>query len=220
MTGERKFFQVDEIPDMQQALNDGWKFDPWLNPSGRPHHMQTPGGGMWGLYWVLVKGTDEEIMALNPIYGLPEGELKAPDPGPDYVGLHTVRIPYEKGTGEPIREPPEGYVILHKDHIAATGTVYTKPPRPGAEHVLQRAKNRIEQRIKELLAGTEDVGICNTIIDELNHTLEILDPSHSGGPWCVDCIGVPLKPIYDSAHEVQSYECQECGRSYPVGGGS
>ena len=45
-------------------------------------------------------------------------------PDQDYVGERTEYIPYDK-EGRPIREPQEGYVILHKDHIYAKGTVYT-----------------------------------------------------------------------------------------------
>lgn len=217
MTGERKFYEIHEIKDMQQALADGWKYDPWLNPTGRPHHMRTPDGGMWGLYWVLVKGTDEEIMAMNPIYELPVEEAAVVPAGPGYVGLHTVKIPYDKATGQPLSNAPEGYVILHKDHIAATGTVYTKPPRPGAEQLLQGAKNYITKRNEELMAELDDVGTRNAIIDELTRVLQSLDPL-PGGPWCVDCIGVPLSPTYNSAYEVQGYTCPECGRSYPVGG--
>jgi len=43
----------------------------------------------------------------------------------DYVGEGTEYIPYDK-EGKPLREPQEGYVVLHKDHIYAKGTVYTK----------------------------------------------------------------------------------------------
>jgi len=45
-------------------------------------------------------------------------------PDQDYVGERTEYIPYDK-EGQPIREPQPGYVILHKDHIYAKGTVYT-----------------------------------------------------------------------------------------------
>ena len=44
---------------------------------------------------------------------------------PDVAGLATEYIPYDKD-GKPEREPQPGYVILHKDHIYAKGTVYTK----------------------------------------------------------------------------------------------
>lgn len=46
----------------------------------------------------------------------------------DYVGEATEFIPYDSD-GKPAREPQEGYVILHKDHIYAKGTVYTKLPQ-------------------------------------------------------------------------------------------
>jgi len=42
----------------------------------------------------------------------------------DYVGERTEYIPYDK-EGKPTREPQPDYVILHKDHIYAKGTVYT-----------------------------------------------------------------------------------------------
>lgn len=220
MTGERKFFLIDQIEDMQKALADGWKYDPWLTPTGRPHHMRTD-GGLWGIYWVMVKGTDEEIMAMNPIYELPVEEAIVVPAGPGYVGLHTVKIPYDKATGKPLSEAPEGYVILHKDHIAATGTVYTKPPTPGVEQLLQGAKNRIKQRIEDFQKMLEEEGIHvgerNAILDELTLVLQIME-HRPGGPWCVECIGVPLTPTYNGAYDVQGHTCPECGRSYPVGG--
>ena len=43
----------------------------------------------------------------------------------DYVGEGTEYIPYDN-EGKPLREPQVGYVVLHKDHIYAKGTVYTK----------------------------------------------------------------------------------------------
>lgn len=62
------------------------------------------------------------------IYGIDEidedADLSDKPDQQDYVGERTEYIPYDK-EGKPIREPQEGYVILHKDHIYAKGTVYT-----------------------------------------------------------------------------------------------
>lgn len=43
---------------------------------------------------------------------------------PDFFGLKTEYIPYDKD-GKPTREPQKGYVVAHKDHVYAKGTVYT-----------------------------------------------------------------------------------------------
>jgi len=54
----------------------------------------------------------------------PDADLSDKPEQQDYVGDRTEYIPYDN-EGKPIREPEEGYVILHKDHIYAKGTVYT-----------------------------------------------------------------------------------------------
>lgn len=54
-------------------------------------------------------------------------EFPEADEEPSHVGERTEYIPYDK-EGKPTREPKEGYVVLHKDHIYAKGTVYTKVP--------------------------------------------------------------------------------------------
>ena len=54
----------------------------------------------------------------------PDADLSDQPEKADYVGERTEYIPYDK-EGNPMREPQEGYVILHKDHIYAKGTVYT-----------------------------------------------------------------------------------------------
>jgi len=63
------------------------------------------------------------------IYGVDEieedADLSDKPEKQDYVGEGTEYIPYDK-EGNPLREPQEGYVVLHKDHIYAKGTVYTK----------------------------------------------------------------------------------------------
>lgn len=64
----------------------------------------------------------------------PEAVLSEEDK-PEYAGDRTEYIPYDK-EGNPIREPQKGYVILHKDHIYAKGTVYTKLP----EHARKEAE--------------------------------------------------------------------------------
>ena len=62
------------------------------------------------------------------IYGIDEvdeeADLSDKPETAEYVGERTEYIPYDK-EGKPIREPQAGYVILHKDHIYAKGTVYT-----------------------------------------------------------------------------------------------
>lgn len=103
-----------------QKLLEGYKMDPFFHQSGRPWTTE------YGHVWVLVKGTSEEVAELNPFIVLPEPE--EPEKPQPYVGLLTERIPFDKATGKPIREPPDGFVIMHKDHITTTGTVYTKLP--------------------------------------------------------------------------------------------
>ena len=62
------------------------------------------------------------------IYGIDEldedADLSDKPKQPDFFGLRSEYIPYDK-EGKPMREPQEGYVIAHKDHVYAKGTVYT-----------------------------------------------------------------------------------------------
>lgn len=112
---------IKEIPGLLEA---GWHFDPYLNPSGRPIFYTGD-----RCYWVLVQGDFRAIPAMDPFVNLPmDEEPVEADPG--FVGQRTERIPFDKKTGEPLREPKPGYVVLHKDHISTTGTVYTLPPGP------------------------------------------------------------------------------------------
>ena len=131
--GERKIFHAlgltgKACDDLTAALKDGWFFDPWLNSRGRPITSGTE--GELGIYWVLVKGTPEQVAALEPFVELPEEEI---DDGPEDVmepyGLRTIFIAYNAldGEGNPVK-PPDGFVVMHKDHIFAKGTVYTLPP--------------------------------------------------------------------------------------------
>ena len=109
---EREIIQDATI--LQTKLKEGWKFDPWLCSRGSP----IVGENL--VYWVIVKGTPEEIIKLNPLIELPEKEQTEITQKP--VGYATIYIEHSS-------EPPTipaGYIILHKDHIYAKGTVYTK----------------------------------------------------------------------------------------------
>ena len=118
-------------------------FDPWLNSRGgpiivgdQPYKGEHPALSAVdprepSIYWVLVKGTPEQIATLEPFVELPEDEEEEPAPGVEPYGLRTMFISYNAvdGAGDPAK-PPEGYVVMHKDHIYAKGTVYTLPPKP------------------------------------------------------------------------------------------
>jgi hypothetical protein len=107
---------INDNPELEKRLKEGWLFDPWLCPRGHPVLL-----GDNGHYWVLVKGTPEEIAKLNPFIELPtdeEEETKGREP----VGYATIILEH---TDTP-PEVPEGFVILHDKHIFARGTVYTK----------------------------------------------------------------------------------------------
>ncbi|MEE8355107.1 MAG: hypothetical protein V3S09_04695 [Candidatus Bathyarchaeia archaeon] len=110
--------------ELDKYLAEGWTFDPWLNPGGRPI---TTGRDSTIFYWALVKGTPEQIAGMDPIAELPDLEEELPEPGMEPYGLRTDYIPYDP-KGEPSREPKPGYVVMHKDHVYAKGTVYTLPP--------------------------------------------------------------------------------------------
>ena len=120
--GERKI--VNTKGKLEEALNEGWTFDPWLNSRGNPIPISEA-----EIYWVLVRGTPEQIAAMNPITELPEDEI---DEGPEDVDPYALRtdfIPFDTKEGE-TREPKPGYVVMHKDHVYAKGTAYTLPPKP------------------------------------------------------------------------------------------
>jgi len=128
--GERKILHAVSltqklVDDLVTDLRDGWVFDPWLNSHGRPIIVASD-TNFSGFYWVLVKGSFEEITKLNPFIDItpdaPESEKSL-----DYVGLRTDYIPYGSD-GKPTRDPDPGYVILDKGHIFAKGTVYTLLP--------------------------------------------------------------------------------------------
>jgi len=120
MTAERLI--CDDYPQALRFLNDGWKLDPFLHQTGRPWTLNDKH------VWVFVKGSHEEIEELNPfVMWPPEEPIAVPEELP-YVAVLTEKIPFDKATGKLIRAPPHGFVILHKDHITATGTVFTKLP--------------------------------------------------------------------------------------------
>lgn len=137
--GKRKIIYTPGT--LLDALNEGWTFDPWLNPSGRPIHISdidykgtvpsVDPKPTLSVYWILVKGSPEQIAEMDPIAELPEleGEEIVLEPGMAPYGLRTDFIPYDV-KGEPSREPQPGYVVMDKGHIYAKGTVYTLPAKP------------------------------------------------------------------------------------------
>lgn len=79
-----------------------------------------------GDYPVTISHFNLESIIIYTVDQLDEDADLSDKPDPqDYVAEYTEYIPYDK-EGKPIRMPQEGYVILHKDHIYAKGTVYTK----------------------------------------------------------------------------------------------
>lgn len=72
-TGERKIVRTPGA--LQDALEEGWMFDPWLNPMGRAAILSEDASD-W--YWILVRGTPEQIEALEPFVDLPEDEEEEP----------------------------------------------------------------------------------------------------------------------------------------------
>ena len=111
--------------ELDKYLAGGWTFDPWLNPGGRA----IPAGHESTLfYWVLVKGTPEQIAGMDPIAELPElDEEEEPEPGIEPYGLRVEFIPYG-ADGKPSRDPQPGYVVMDRGHIYAKGAAYTLPP--------------------------------------------------------------------------------------------
>lgn len=143
--GERKIARTPGT--VMEALKEGWMFDPWLNSRGSPiivgdqlymgdHPALTAvlDRGVDprepSVYWVLVKGTPEQIARLEPFVELPEKEEEGdvPELAVEPYGLETEYITYDD-EGKPSRPPEPGFVIMHKDHIYKAGTVYTKSPR-------------------------------------------------------------------------------------------
>ena len=136
--GERKIVRTPG--KLLEALEAGWVFDPWLNSRGspiiigdQPYKGEHPALSAVdprepSIYWVLVKGTPEQVEALKPFVELPSEE-PVPEPESKPYGLETVFIAHgEKDSSGAPKKPPQGFVIMHKDHIYAKGTVYTKPP--------------------------------------------------------------------------------------------
>lgn len=67
----------------------------------------------------------------------------------EHVGEATEYIPYDED-GKPVREPQDGYVVLHKDHIYAKGTVYTKIPSKEEDvHPSETLEERLEREADE-----------------------------------------------------------------------
>lgn len=138
--GER---QIVRTPGkLLEALEAGWVFDPWLNTMGRPiivgdqpYRGEHPALSAVdprepSIYWVLVRGSPEKVARLEPFVELPEEEEAVPELAVEPYGLETMFISYgEKDSSGNPKKPGEGFVIMHKDHIYAKGTVYTKSPR-------------------------------------------------------------------------------------------
>lgn len=121
--GYLKGLLEEGLEELATSLKEGWMFDPYLCSKGYPITI----GDSLG-YWVLVKGSVEEILELDPFVELPVLEEEEIEPEKkDPYGIRTEYIYYDK-EGNPSREPSEGYVIMHKDHVYAKGTVYTLPP--------------------------------------------------------------------------------------------
>jgi hypothetical protein len=128
--GKRKILHAasltqELIDELAADLEDGWFFDPWLNPPGHPIIVASE-SSFAGFYWVLVKGSPEQIAELSPFVELPaveeESEFKP-------YGLETMFISHgEKDSSGAPKKPPKGFVIMLKDHIYAKGTVYTLRP--------------------------------------------------------------------------------------------
>jgi len=136
--GMRKF--ITSTKELELALEKGWTFDPWLNPSGRPTIIgDQPYMGDHpalsavdprepSVYWILVKGTPEQIAGMDPIAELPDlEEEEEPEPGVEPYGLRVEFIPYG-ADGKPSRDPQPGYVVMDRGHIYAKGAAYTLPP--------------------------------------------------------------------------------------------
>ena len=136
--GERKIVRTPG--KLLEALEAGWVFDPWLNSRGgpiivgdQPYRGEHPALSAVdprepSIYWVLVKGTPEQIEALKPFVELPaEEEETEVEPEFKPYGLETLFIAHgeKDSSGDPMK-PPAGFVVMHKDHIFAKGTVYTK----------------------------------------------------------------------------------------------
>ena len=131
---ERKIIRTPGT--LMEALKEGWMFDPWLNSRGgpiivgdQPYRGDHPALSAVdprepSIYWVLVKGTPEQIAQLEPFVELPVEE-EEPEVGAEPYGLRTMFLSY--GEDKAI---PDGFVIMHKDHVYAKGTVYTLPPKP------------------------------------------------------------------------------------------
>jgi hypothetical protein len=136
-TGERKIVRTPG--KLLEALEAGWVFDPWLDSRGspiivgdQPYRGEHPALSAVdprepSIYWVLVKGTPEQIAGLEPFVTLPAAEEPVPEPESKPYGLETLFIAHgeKDDSGEP-KKPPQGFVVMHKDHIFAKGTVYTK----------------------------------------------------------------------------------------------
>ena len=57
---------------LEEALKEGWMFDPWLNPMGRA--IITGEANPDDVFWFLVQGSPEKIAAMEPFVDLPEDE--------------------------------------------------------------------------------------------------------------------------------------------------
>ena len=112
------------LQEVASRLTLGWVFDPWLCSKGYPIMI---GENM--CYWVLLNPkllvSPEQLAAANPYMQLPvEPVAEAP------AGYGTVYIPHQEGVDATASWAAKGYVLLHKDHVTAKGTILTLTKRP------------------------------------------------------------------------------------------
>jgi len=109
------------LEEVANRLTSGWVFDPWLCSKGYPIMM-----GENTCYWVLVNpkllSTPEQLALVQPFMQLPvESIAEAP------AGYGTVFVAHGESQ-EMYTE--KGYVLLHKDHVTAKGTILTLTEKP------------------------------------------------------------------------------------------
>ena len=112
------------LEEVANRLTSGWVYDPWLCSKGYPVMM-----GENTCYWVLVNpkllSTPEQLEAANPFMVL-EAEAKEDKP----VGYGTVYVPHQDNVDATEVWREKGYVLLHKDHVTAKGTILTLTEKP------------------------------------------------------------------------------------------
>lgn len=124
---ERVF--VTNSKDLETYLEQMYSFDPWLCPKGYPIMLGEDVG-----YWVLISpqaaadieaGNADTIGRLRCFVQMP-AEPVAEVP----AGYGTVFIPHQEGVDATAPWAAKGYVLLHKDHVTAKGTILTLTRKP------------------------------------------------------------------------------------------